>query len=106
MCSAIMSEMLTNGSENIVNENEKCKGEEKDPKSKKACEREAVETGDEAVEEGWINALFELCKGGAWVIENKLCVCVKEAERRQGEKEREEDGREGGKGGDTERRRD
>lgn len=47
-----------------------------------------METRDDAVEERGINALFELCKGGAWVIENKLCVCVKEAEKRQGEQER------------------
>lgn len=39
--------------------------------------------------ERWINALFELCKRDAWVMENKLCVCVKEAENgRERRKER------------------
>lgn len=105
MCSAFMSEMLIKGSENIVNENGSTKTGEKDPKSKmRESEREAVETRDEAVEERWINALFELCKRGAWVIENKLCVCVKEAEKWQGEQEREEN--EGGKEGDSERWRE
>lgn len=75
---------------------------------KKAREREGG-CGDErraskAGEERWINALCELCKRGAWVIENKLCVCVKEAEKWQGEQEREEN--EGGKEGDSERWRE
>lgn len=53
-------------------------------RKQKAREREGG-CGDERretrlVEERGINALFELCKRGAWVIENKLCVCVKEAE--------------------------
>lgn len=74
------SEMLAEGSEKIVNENGRAKTGEKERESK----REAVETRDEAVKERWINALFELCKRSAWVIENKLCVCVKEAENGSG----------------------
>lgn len=65
--------------------------EKKIQKAKRERERDGGcgETTDEAVEERWINALFELCKRGAWVIENKLCACVKEAGNgRESRKER------------------
>lgn len=71
------------GSENILRgllENRRTKKRKEKTSSHqnaKEVEREREREGgiEEAVEERWINTLFELCKRGAWVKANKLCVC-------------------------------